>query len=71
MALVSGKSSRERGRVVRIQMVSCRMPKAMPQLLLLIGNLEVRYLASDADRLCSSIGGWLRPSRSRYILTDS
>ena len=45
MGLVSGKKSRERGGSVRIQPVSSRMPVAVSQLLLIIGNLMVRYLA--------------------------
>ena len=59
MGLVSGKKSRERGGSVRIQPVSSRMPVAVSQLLLIIGNLMVRYLADDADLLCSSTGGGL------------
>lgn len=54
---------------MRIQLVSGRMPTAMPQLLPIICNLEVRYLAGDAYHLCSSIGWLPKSSRSWYILT--
>ena len=39
----------------------------MLQLLLIIGNLMVWYLASDSYLLCSR--QWLRSSKSQYILT--
>ena len=47
MGLGSGKSAREKGEAVRIQPVSSRMLVAIPQLLLIMGNLRVRYLAGD------------------------
>ena len=61
MGLVSGKSSRERGGVVRIKLVSCRMQVAAPQLLPIMGYLVARYLPGDADLLCSSIGSGSGP----------
>ena len=42
MGFASGNSSTERGEAVRSQPVSSRMPEAMPQLRLIIGNLVVR-----------------------------
>ena len=63
MGLVSGKSSTQRGGAVRIQLVSSRMPKAKPQLLVIMGNLMARYLATDAYLLCSSKGSGLGPPR--------
>ena len=62
MSFASGKSWRDRGGAVRIQPVSSRMLAAMPQLLLVIGHLEVRYLAGDAKLLCSSILGDFDPT---------
>ena len=37
------------------------MPTVLPQWLLIIGNLAVRYSARDANLLCSSVGGGLGP----------
>ena len=51
------------GSPVRILLVSSRMPAALPQLLLIIGNLVVRYSAGDSHLLFSSIGGGLGPPR--------
>ena len=45
---------------MRVQPVSSRMLVALPQLLPIIRNLVVRYLAGDAH-LCSSTGGGLGP----------
>ena len=59
MGLAFGKRSRERGGAVRIQLVSHRMPVGKSQLLLIMGNLEVRCLAGDTYLVCSSIGGGL------------
>ena len=47
MGLVSGESLSEWGQAVRIQLVSSRMPAPIPLLLLIMGNLLVRYLARD------------------------
>ena len=62
MGLASGKSSRERGGPVRIQLVSSRIPVAMPQLLPVVGNLMVRYSAGDIHILCSGTGSGLGPA---------
>lgn len=67
MGLASGKSSRKRGGAVRIKLVSSRMPAALSQWLMMIGNLVVRYLGGDTN-LFSSIGLWLRPSTPQCIL---
>lgn len=48
---------RERGEgVMGVQLVSSRMLVAMPQFPVIIGNLVVKYIASDSHPLCFSTG---------------
>ena len=65
MGLASGKSWKEWGGAVRIQLVSSRVPVVVPQLLQVLGNLVVRYLAIDTPSLFQH-RRWLRPSMSQY-----